>query len=350
MKNIIFITNYFGNGGAATVMKIIAEEFLKKNYTITIISFSHDKNIYNIDSSIEYINLSSKYKNKLLKNIERIIKIRKILKKKKNSTIISFEYFVNMQVIIANFFLKNKLIISERNDPNNVGHNKKNIRNFLYQYTDYLVCQTPDAKKYFPQNIQKKTVVIPNPIKSDLPKAHNGIRQKKIVNFCRIEKQKNLFMLVDAFKMITDKFNDYKLYIYGDGSEKENLQKYISQKELNDKIIIQEFCQNIHHEIKDFMMFVSSSNYEGISNSMIESMAIGLPTICTDCPCGGASMMIKDHENGILTPVGDTEALFNAMNEVIENEKLFNKLSKNGQKIKERLDSKKICDEWKKLI
>ena len=83
---------------------------------------------------------------------------------------------------------------------------------------------------------------------------------------------------------------------------------------------------------------------------MLEAMAIGLPTICTDCPAGGARAVIKDHENGILTPVGDVEALAYAMCEVADNPELAEKLSYNGTKIRQDLSTDNIIIEWMKLI
>ena len=46
--------------------------------------------------------------------------------------------------------------------------------------------------------------------------------------------------------------------------------------------------------MRDAACFVISSDYEGISNSMIEALAIGIPVVATDCPVGGARMYIKD--------------------------------------------------------
>ena len=69
-------------------------------------------------------------------------------------------------------------------------------------------------------------------------------------------------------------------------------------------------------------MFVSSSDFEGLSNSMLEAMAMGIPTICTDCPCGGAKMVIENGINGLLTPVGDKDELSAAMQQVADNSQI----------------------------
>ena len=353
MKKVIFVTNFLGNGGAARVMSILADNLLKKNMKVEILSFLDRSDTYELDSDINLIVLKCNSKNKIFQKIERILKLRQEIKKsKEDTTIISFEYFVNMQTVIANMFFKNKLIISERNDPSRTGNRKiiKRLRNLLYRFADCLVCQTQEAKEYFPKCIQNKTVVIPNPVMANLPNRFEGKRKKEIVTFCRIEKQKNLTMLIDAFKILNEEYPEYKLTIYGDGSEKENLEKYIDNKGLKKQVQLNGFVQNIHNRIIDSTMFVSSSDYEGISNSMLEAMAIGLPTICTDCPCGGARMVIENNVNGILVPVGDVEELEKAMKSIIKDSKLSNYLSYNSSKIKHKYSEKKILKQWIELI
>ena len=352
MNKVIFITNFLGNGGAARVMSVVANYLEDRDVDVEIYSFLDREGMYKLNKNVKYNIIECKSKNNTLKKIERILKLRKILKKYKKVTIISFEYFVNMQTIIANMFLRNKLIISERNDPSKRGNGKiiRRLRNVLYKFADCLVCQTPDAKEYFPKKIQEKTVIIPNPIMPNLPKRFEGERKKEIVTFCRIEKQKNLKLMVDAFNMLTKDHDDYKLVIYGDGSFKEELEEYIKEKKLEHKIEVNHFEQDVHRKVVDSCMFVSSSNYEGISNSMLEAMGIGLPTICTDCPCGGARMMIENNVNGILVPVEDVQSMYNAMKKIIENPEFAENLSKNATKIKEKLNQDKICKMWVEIL
>jgi glycosyltransferase involved in cell wall biosynthesis len=145
-------------------------------------------------------------------------------------------------------------------------------------------------------------------------------------------------------------FPEYELHIYGEGEEKENLVEYITKKRITEKVFLDGFFANIHEEIKDAAMYVSTSNYEGMSNSMLEALALGIPTICTDCPSGGARMVITNGVNGLLIPVGDEKALIEAMFFLIENPKDSARMSINGEKIVDRLSEKKIVDKWEKYI
>jgi glycosyltransferase involved in cell wall biosynthesis len=183
-----------------------------------------------------------------------------------------------------------------------------------------------------------------------LPPAYHGERKKSIVSFCRITPQKNLKLLIDAYAIVCNKYPDYCLEIYGDGEGKAELLDYLKMKQLDSRVDVKPFDATLHKKILDNAMFVSSSDYEGMSNSMLEAMAIGLPTICTDCPAGGARAIIRDHENGLLVPVRNVQALANAMLEMIENPSLAQKLSENGALLREELNVETIAKRWMELL
>lgn len=352
MKKVLFVANKLCGGGAEKVVTLLSNALSKDNVEVKIITYKNETQSYKINDRIECETINSKRKNKFVKKIDRILKLRKEIKQYSPDAVIAFEYFVNMQVILATLGLKTKVIVSERNDPNNVGNKKgiKQLRDFLYKFADVLVCQTEGAKLYFKKEIQDKTKVIPNPITPNLPNKYEGNRRKEIVNFCRIEPQKNLKLLIDAFELLNKEYGEYRLTIYGEGKQKEELKKYILDKKMDQSATINDFTLDIHSRIIDCAMFVSSSDYEGISNSMLEAMGIGLPTICTDCPCGGARMMIENNVNGILVPTRDVQSLYKAMKRVIENPDFAKKLSENAIKINDELEQGKICNKWLELI
>jgi len=87
-----------------------------------------------------------------------------------------------------------------------------------------------------------------------------------------------------------------------------------------------------------------------MSNAMLEAMAIGMPVVCTDCPIGGASSVIKSGENGLLVDVGDAEGLAEAIEKVISEVGLSEQLSENAVKIKDDLYLSNIARKWMELF
>ena len=275
----------------------------------------------------------------------------------KNATVIAFLYDAIFYSLLS-VTRKNKLIISERGDPcQSLG--TKTTMSFIkneFQKADTFVFQSPDVKEWYEVNTGVRGTVIFNPIKADLPVPFSGERKKAIVNFCRINPQKNIPMLISAFDKFSESFPAYELHIYGDVSSEADMDYYNKSVEIKnslpcaDKIHFFSARKDIHNVIRDYAMFVSSSDFEGMSNSMLEAMALGLPCVCTDCPAGGARAVIKDGENGLLVPVNDADALSVAMKRIISEPELAEKLSANSVKIKEAQSLEKITEKWLKII
>lgn len=351
-KEVIFVVNKLHGGGAERVLTLISSYLAEQDLKVTICTYSDIEEAYIINKNINYVHVKADGKCKQSKKVKRILALRNIFKQNPNATIIAFEYFINIQTVIASLFLKNKVIVSERNDPNMLNSRKimNILRSISYGLADILVCQTDDAKSYFNSRIQKKAVIIKNPIMSNLPNRFIGNRKKEIVTFCRLEPQKNLKMMIDAFILLSKDYGDYTLSIYGDGSEKNKLKEYVENKGISHKVNFYGFNKNIHKEILKSKMYISSSNYEGLSNSMIEAMAIGLPSVVTDCPCGGARMVIDNNQNGLLVPVGDVNSLYKGMKRIIEDKDFEELLSKNATLIRDELSVEKICSKWIELL
>lgn len=352
-KTIAFVTGQLEAGGIERVINNIANKIINCNYSVIIISTKGNKGGYNFDERIKIYSLRHDSKiNHVTRVIKKTKELHEIIKKENVKVILSFGAFVTMFAVCARIGTKSKLVVSERTDPKVAPQSKilRHIRNLAYSFADVLVFQTKDAQSYFNDKIKKKSLIIVNPIKEELPPPYKGQRDKIFVNFCRLSKQKNLPLLFDAFTDFWETHNEYKLIIYGEGELKEELVGLIQKLKMSDNILIKNFENHIHDKIVTYTGFVSSSDYEGISNSMLEALAIGLPCICTDCRVGGARMFIKHGENGLLVPVGDKKALTDAMCTIADNVDIQNLFSEKSILIKEQFSCSKIVAMWENCI
>lgn len=347
-RDIIFVSNALANGGAARVLSLLANQYAVDGHKVGVLVFRPYDAEFSLNSQIvkEYGPPGGGHSGKL----KRIRWIREVVKRNPSSRIIAFEYFVNMQTLIACIGLRNRVIVSERNDPARVGSGfpTDSARAWLYRAADVLVCQTDEAAAYFPDKIN--TRVILNPIRPDLPDPIQSARRPVVVTFCRLEKQKNLGMLIRAFAVFHEKYPDYSLEIYGDGNERAALASLVASLALQASVSIFPARGDIHEVVKDCAMFVLPSDYEGLSNSMLEAMALGLPTICTDCPCGGARTVLDDGVNGLLIPTGDENALVQAMQKLASNARLAEDLGEHAAEIRNRLSLDTVAREWMGVI
>lgn len=249
--------------------------------------------------------------------------------------------------------IKNPYLVMECSNPT-VGldstEEDDRKRNRYYPLAARVVAMTQGIIDYYNEEIRRLGVVIPNPIRNDLPAAYDGGARKHIVvSFCRLNHAKNLPLLIRAFAKFHPAFPDYRLEIYGKGELEDELNRQIQELGLSDCAHIYDFDPHIHEKIKDRMMYVSSSAYEGFPNSVLEALALGMPVISTDCDFGPRDM-IEDGVNGLLVPVDDAEAMSAAMKRIAGDESFAAKLGNEARKVREKYDVDLIGRKWLDLI
>ncbi len=343
-----------GNGGAERVIANLSNEFVLYGWDVEIITIYGSKQDYELDRRVKVRNIICKCPVRLLRPFERLITIRGWIKEEDPDVVVSFLADVNIHVILSMLGMKKKLIVSERNDPQRDPKPKwmRWLRDRLYDKVDGIVFQTKDAEAYFAEFLKKriKTEMIPNPIKDDLPDYNRDTDSNEFITACRLNAQKNLPLMIDAFKTLIDRGLDARLSIYGEGPERKKLEAYIENLKLEDKVFLYGFTNEIHDKMRNAACFVISSDYEGISNSMLEALAIGMPVVATDCPVGGARMYIIDDINGKLVPCGDRDALAEAMLIAITDRGKAIEWGEKASQIRNNLTAKDVALKWKKFI
>ncbi len=396
-KKVLMVMPVLKGGGAERVASILTNEFYKNGYDCEFLltSCNRDEVISrDLHESISVIILRDFFQKSFADNFYKLLQIftslickpfeksglkvptffsylsfvanyhkevkalGKVLQDRENATVVAFLQPSIPLVLLAGRKTKNRIIISERCDSKRLMKHRYGY-NFVkkyYQRADRAVFQTEDAKNAYPENIASKGTVIFNPIKENLPERYVGERNKNITTFCRISFQKNLPLLAKAFSEVRKEYVDYRLRIIGNTQNQDDekalaeTKALINELNLEDYIDFDPFSLDVHSEIIEDAVYVNSSDYEGMSNAMLEAMAIGMPVVCTDCPIGGAAAIIKNGENGLLVPVGDSAALTEAIKKVISDRELSEKLSENAVKIKEDLSLGNVAKKWMELF
>jgi glycosyltransferase involved in cell wall biosynthesis len=354
---ICFVIGTLQYSGAEKIMRHLISELYSRGYEISIILMSCSE-VYDDFSYINqypiYNSVDEKTTNKFLRVLKRITRIRKVLKKNEFDVFISFGVKFNLDVILACLGLKTPLIICERNDPKNDPKSKilKMRRSIFYPLANGFVFQTQEIKQYFSRKIQNKSVVIPNFLEKKIDKSEMlKLRKKAFVTSARLDdNQKNQTMLIESFSEFLKQNNDYILEIYGEGPDKNKYQKKINKLNLENRVFLKGMINDPMVEISTCEIFILSSNYEGMPNSLIEAMAYGMPCISTNCSGGGAASLIEDNVNGVLIPVGDKNALVNAMIKTSKDIEFREKIGCEAYKINETLKMSRIIDIWEETI
>lgn len=341
-------------GGAERVMSILANEWGKSNVeTMILVTETDAVSKYNLSDKVTMISCFEEKKKAKIPHLVIIKRIREICKEWRPDVVISFYNDLCALTALAITGLHIPLIYSERNDPNRTNQGKidRLYRKIIEIMSDKIVFQTTGAQRCYSKSVQEKSTVILNPLNTDGFPIHDFLHEKfEIVSVGRLETQKNQKLLIDAFALIANDFQEYQLTIYGEGSLRKELEDYIKAKGLQERVFLPGSKNNIQEHIKDVSLFVLSSDYEGIPNALIEAMAIGLPCVSTDCSPGGARELIDDGVNGLITFCGDAKKLSDAMRMMLSNKSYAKACGIEALRIREKTDVKKISEDWLRYI
>jgi glycosyltransferase involved in cell wall biosynthesis len=348
MKKILFFIGSMLEGGAERVVSILSNSLIKEEYDIEILMYLDNTPFYDLDPKIK---LNSVCKNTGSRSLKKnFFWIRRYLNNNFD-VVISFLSPFNMLMLTCSIGKGIPIIVADRNDPSKVpGNSISRIgRNILYHYSAHIVVQTNKNFKYFSNSLKKKISIIPNPVnKIIVPDVYSSTtHQKVIVTVGRLIPQKNQQLLLDAFKIIHDKYPDYKLVIYGEGELRGKYENFINDNGLSEYILLPGVKKNIYDLLSKAEIFVLPSLFEGMPNALIEAMCIGMPVVSTRV--SGADEIIKTGYNGILIN-NDIDEMIDALEKLINNPTLRSRYGANASKLAWDLSESKITENWKMLI
>lgn len=347
-RTVVFVLGYMRRGGAERVISILSRHYAEKGWDTVICLLLGNGVDYELDPKTRIIDFSGRIKSRLLRLPYWLFSMRNLIKAEHPDVVVSFAARINIIVQIACLGLKSKVVVSERNDPLSDGRGivTRMMTAILYPQADCVVFQTDRVKKLFSKRIQAKAVVVPNPI--DVSVMATETTPQKIVSVGSLKPQKNHDLLIRAFSQVLEKYPEAKLYIYGDGPLRCTLQSRINGLGISQNVFLEGEKSNVHEEIKDAALFVLSSDYEGLSNALLEAMMIGLPCISTNC--AGSDEYITNNKNGMLVPVGDIDALSSSMMELLCCEKKRLELGKHAKEVADRVSTSVALELWDIII
>lgn len=348
---IFFYINTISSGGAERVLTNLATEMSIRGHECIIVTSFTCSWEYPYGKNVRRISLNlNKIGGFLKRNVVLTYRLRELLKLEKPDILVSFMAEPNFRATIAKLGTGVKCIFSVRSSPKVEYGSRLTflLANMLFRFNDAAVFQTYDARNWFPESIQRKAIIIYNPIgevfyNTELSKDRSGI-----VTVGRIDKFKNHKLLIKSFAKISSRIND-DLTIYGSG-DMSLLEEYADSLGVGQRVHLPGQISDVPALIKNARLFVLSSNIEGMPNALMEAMAIGLPCISTDCPCGGPRMLFPESISDYLTPVGDSDTLSERMLRVLTDAEQESFLAQECKKASFEFEPCRVFDKWECLF
>lgn len=352
MKKICFFSANFSNGGGTErVTSIIANELVKLGYDITIIScIGGEKPFFELDSRIK---LDRLYKScsGLKFNLTAAYKLRKKIKEYDFDYIIDIDTIHSFFSIPATIGLRAKVISWEHfNYYSDLGVKKRRWGRVLAaKYADRIITLTNEDREAFLENLKVKAKVdyIYNP--TPYPNEKRSECTSKIaISIGRLTAQKGFDKLLDIWKQIDKRDDEWLLYIIGSGEDKEKLLKQKENLNLK-RVIFVENTKNIKEYYEKASIYLMTSRFEGLPMTLIEAQSFGLPIISYDIKTGPKDV-ISDNKDGYLIEDDNQEQFVEKFLELANDRAKIEKFSKEAYNNSNRFKLDEIIKKWKEIL
>lgn len=370
MRKIAFHLNDLSQGGAQRAVTTLANALVAEGYEVLIATEWYEEDGFALDPRVLRVHVGLREedarKGRVQKFLLRVRYLRAFLREYQPDVLIPFAQRAIYRALMASRGLRLDYGTSRHEVPvivccrtNPVGFydhisDKLQIR-WLFPRAAGAVFQTAGQREFFRPWLQENSAIILNPVNDkyigvEAPPA----RDKAVVHHARLDFNKNQPLLCRAFLQVHAAHPDYVLRIYGpdaaDGTS-DQLREIIKSNHAEDYILLMGPSSTLEQQLPHGAVYALTSDCEGLPNSLLEAMALGLPCVSTDCPCGGPREVIENGVSGLLVPVGDEDAVAAAINRLIEDPALAERLGCNARRtIAERCNTAAICAQWREYI
>lgn len=352
MKVFFIIKALNNSGGTERVTTLIAGELVKRHYQIGIVSIvgEGEKAFFEIDSRVNCFYIPQKVNQQLFpfKDIFRYRTLRRILKTEQPDVIVIVDAGRSFLKIPASKGFKT--ITWEHFNVNVNWHLFHPLsRKIAAKYSNLVITLTnQDAENYRKRFGAKNTMCIPNPVTIRV-NTKAPLTEKNVLAVGRYSTQKGFDLLLDAWNLVQNKENGWKLTVIGSGEMEAILRKKIENYHLSKSVNLIPITTNIIEEYQKASIYVMSSRHEGLPLVLIEAMAMGLPIVSFDCETGPRDIVV-DKITGVLVPPLNINQLAIEL-DILMNDSAKRKFyAENALKYVEKFELSKIIDTWEEVF
>lgn len=356
-KKIAFYIGSLRKGGAERVFVNLADYFLTEGYRVIMVTQYQREDEYDLPDGVERflsdIGEEKVSANRVVNFLRRLNKLHAIWKEQKPDLVLSCIGKNNFMAVVTTMGTKTKAVVSVVGEAKEEYPSKgmRMLADLLFSRAAGVVLQTERSRRFFCRKVGEKAVILPNSLNpAFIRPRYEGVREKKIVSVGRMDANKNHEMQLRAFAALKDKYPEYTLEIYGDGELRPYIEETAAKLGIVERVSLPGVVQDVAARIWRASLFLLTSYSEGVSNALIEALALGLPVIATDVPSGGTEELMEDSVNGLVIPAGDQTALERAMDRLLGDFDYADRLGRKAAEIQQRLAPERVNPLWKEYF
>ena len=331
--HIAFFIGSFGGGGIERVTAHLAHGLVKSGIKIDLVlNRSESPHLWRMPSETRIFDLKQP---RLSLSLPGLVQY---LRRERPSALLAADHYLNELALLAGHIagVPTRIVVAEHNQLSKTAQNGSQMKarlaplfaRFLYPWADGIIAVSDGVAKDLASTASlplNSIHTIYNPvitpelfISAKDPVEHpwfNSPEIPVILGVGKLEAQKDFPNLIQAFARVRQT-RQARLVILGWGSDRPQLEALIQELGLQDDVDLPGYVQNPYAYMARSTVFALSSAWEGLPTVLIEAMALGIPVVSTDCE-SGPSEILAQGQYGYLTPVGNSEALADAILHVL---------------------------------
>lgn len=365
---LISVYNIHGIGGTVRTIVNQANFLVSKGYDVEIVSlrFANRVTKFDIDTRVKLVDLFNDSRDEKKKtfdekskvfdpseplynriNLQIDQKLKERVSGYRNCVLVST--IPSISFVLPEYSQKsNVLIAQEHSDIDSFNSQILGKMREYYCKLKSIVVLSDEAKEklHLLTGIQKnKIVVIPNGVLLSNYKSTNS--NKIIVAIGRLSEEKGFDRIPEIYSNIAKDHPDWEVRIYGEGGEKNRIEKEIDKYYLGDKIHIFPSTQNPYREISEGSIYLVTSRFESFGLTIVEALTSGVVPIAYETQ--GSVQLIQNKKNGITVPQDESKRFAEELANLISDSSLRSQYVKKGQDTVERYSMETIGKKWIKF-
>lgn len=334
MSRILILLPHLHYGGAQRVASILAGGWLGQGHDVTLVVLNADRQEVDFPQ-VKIIDLFDRAPRWTLFHLAGayrlpalVLRLRRAIVSNRATHVVSFLRATNVQAILACIGLRSvRLVISERNDMSRQRTNTiwDWLARRLYRYADAVTANSNRAITALGATVPRsKLAYAPNPLGAR-GQGRVKLLHPTILAVGRVVPQKGYDILLRAFAMAGLK--DWQLVVLGSGRSQGQMVELCKTLGIARRVLWLDFVSNPFPYYRSAELFVSSSYFEGASNSLLEAMQCGLAPVVTSA----CDEIVSNERSGLVVPSGDCTALSRALSRLASDAELRERLARGAE-------------------
>lgn len=363
--HIMIVIHSLRGGGAERVAVDLSAYWQRLGYQVSLVTQQTKKtDVYAVPAGVERYVMGTAHDSGggwkgAIANWRRVRRLRKLIKKHKPDCVLGMMTTASILSVMAAKGLPCRVIVSEHTHPpiQKLPEAWQRLRRWAYPRAYAVVALTGGTARWLRDQVPgSQVVVIPNAVRWPLQKQEPLVtvpdkgERFRLLAVGRLHPVKGFDLLIQAFAMVANYFPDWDLAIVGEGDERESLQKQINEADLSKRITLVGRVGNMDDWYQASDLYVLSSRAEGLSNTLLEAMASGLPVVAMDCDTGPREI-IRDNIDGVLVnPPEDPDALAAHLSDLMARPLRRTALSRRAVDVRDRFSVPSVMAQWERLL